>query len=127
MQSIITLSTFAVEQKIKNLNQDMEDLIMISMRTDGNNERYESEIHKISGQLCSLREQLEIVRNNASANNVAEREVVNIKDLLKNEELNFTEYSDILVRRLIECIRVMSDNKLIIIFNGGAQVEVEFE
>ena len=121
------LDTFAVEQKIKNLNQDMEDLIMMSMRTEGNTERYESEIHKISGQLCSLREQLEIVRNNASANNVAEREVENIKELLKNEDLNFTEYSDILVRRLIECIRVMSDNKLVIIFKGGAQVTVETE
>ncbi len=121
------LDTFSIEQKIKGLNQDMEDLIMMSIRTDGDAERYESEIRKISEQLCSLREQLEIAHSKALVNDTSEREMDSIKELLKKEDLNFTQYDDILVRRLVECIRVMASNKIIIIFKGGAQVEVEIK
>ena len=39
----------------------------------------------------------------------------------------FTEYSDVTVRRLVEYIRVMKDNSIIIVLKGGIQIREPIE
>ena len=38
-----------------------------------------------------------------------------------------TEFDDVLIRKAIECIRVMSKTEIIVIFRGGYEVKVEVE
>ena len=83
------LDAYAIEQKIKDLKQDMEDLIMMSMRTDGDTERFEVEIRKISDQLCALRDQLEVTNTKMSASGQVNQEMENIKKILAGTEINF--------------------------------------
>jgi hypothetical protein len=117
------LDAYAIEQKIKDLKQDMEDLIMMSMRTDGNTERFEVEIRKISDQLCVLRDQFEMAKSQVCACEQGNQEIEDIKNLLSDMEMNFTEYSETVVRKLVECIRVMGDGKIVIVLKGGARIE----
>jgi hypothetical protein len=117
------LDVYVIEQKIKELKQDMEDMIMMSMRTDGATEKFEVEIHKISDQLCAMRSQLDIARNQISASNKVNQEIENIREFIMAEDINFSEYNEIVVRKLIECIRVMPDNKIAIVLKGGMIIE----
>ena len=116
------LDTYAIEQKIKELKQDMEDLIMMSMRTDGDTERFEVEIRKISDQLCALRDQLDVANTKMSVSGQVNQEMENIKKILAGTEINFSEYCEIVVRKLVECIRVMRDGKIVIVLKGGMTV-----
>ena len=45
-----------------------------------------------------------------------------ITEIIENEELRFTEYDDIIVRRIVDCIRVMSDKSIIITLKGGIEL-----
>ena len=101
----------------------MEDMILMSMRTEGDTEKFEVEIHKISDQLCALRAQLDITRNQISANDKVNKEIENIKTFLENTEMNFSEYDELVVRKLIEYIRVMPDQKIVIVLKGGVTIE----
>ena len=101
----------------------MEDLIMMSMRTDGDTERFEVEIRKISDQLCALRDQLDVANTKMSVSGKVKQEMENIKKILAGTEINFSEYCEIVVRKLVECIRVMRDGKIVIVLKGGMTVE----
>ena len=46
-----------------------------------------------------------------------------IKMFLADTEINFSEYNEIVVRKLIECIRVMPDGNLVIVLKGGMTIE----
>ena len=117
------LDAYAIEQKIKDLKQDMEDLIAMSMRTDGDSERFEVEIRKISEQLCAMRCLLDTVRTQMASSEQVSREMENIKAFLADADFNFTEYNEVVVRKLVECIRVMPDDGIIIVLKGGLSID----
>ena len=117
------LDAYVIEQKIKDLKQDMEDMITMSMRTEGDTEKFEVEIRKISDQLCAMRSQLEVARSQTQASEKVNQEIEDIKAFLADTEINFSEYNEIVVRKLIECIRVMPDGNLVIVLKGGITIE----
>ena len=121
------LNAYVIEQKIRELKRDMEDMVMLSMRTEGDTERFEIEIQKLSEQLRAMREQLDLAKKQAASNQKVSVEVEKIKAFLAESEMNFSEYSEIAVRRLIECIRVMPDKKILIVLKGGATIEEQVE
>lgn len=51
-------------------------------------------------------------------------EVLTVLNTLKNHPI---EYDDAAARQLIDCIKVMSKNELLIIFKGGIEKEVSME
>lgn len=51
------------------------------------------------------------------------QEIESIKAFLADTEINFSEYNEIVVRKLVECIRVMPDRKLVIVLKGGITIE----
>ena len=45
---------------------------------------------------------------------------------LYEEAISFDVFDDIVIRRLVECIRVMKDRKIVVILKGGLQAEESF-
>lgn len=50
-------------------------------------------------------------------------EIENIKQCLSADSLDFSEYNDVTIRRLVEYIRVMKDNSIIIVLKGGMKIQ----
>ncbi len=87
--------------------------------------RLELEIGKISEQICALREQLDISKKQMTESERVSEEIEDVKTFLENAEINFVEYDEIVVRKLVECIRVMAERKIVIILKGGVTIEVQ--
>lgn len=117
------LDAYVIEQKINDLKHDIEDMITMSMRTEEDTEKFEAEIRKISDQLCAMRNQLEVARSQTQASEKVNQEIESIKAFLADTEINFSEYNEIVIRKLIECIRVMPDGKLVIVLKGGITID----
>lgn len=45
------------------------------------------------------------------------------KQCLSADSLDFSEYNDVTIRRLVEYIRVMKDNSIIIVLKGGMKIQ----
>lgn len=45
------------------------------------------------------------------------------RSAVADTEVSFNEYDDVIVRRLIECIRVLKENRIIVVLKGGFQAE----
>lgn len=121
------LDAYAIETKIRETQNDIDDMVMMSMRTEGETDRFEKEIKKLSEQLCVLREQLDLARQQMSASEMVNGEIEHIRKALTKIDVTFSEYDDVTVRRLVECIRVMNDKKIIIILKGGLKIEETIE
>ena len=72
-------------------------------------------------QLVFLCGKLDLAKSQAFVN----AEVARIMDILKQTDMSFTEFDDVTVRRLVECVQVCGNKKIIITHKGGYQAEEE--
>ena len=62
----------------------------------------------------------------AQSNETVEQRMAEIIEMLYNRELDITEYDDILVRKLVESITVIS-NKIKVEFKNGTEISVTWK
>ena len=91
--------------------------------TSGDTDRFLNEIKNNFEQVKLLREKLQIAKISAESDLTINSELERLEKMFVDTEVSFNEYDDVIVRRLIECIRVMKGKKIIVVLKGGFQVE----
>lgn len=91
--------------------------------TSGDTERFLKEIKNNFEQVKILREKLQIAKISVETDLTINSELERLEKMFADTDVSFNEYDDVIVRRLIECIRVLKENKIIVILKGGFQVE----
>ena len=84
---------------------------------------YFDKIEKIASQIIN-NPQLKLILL-AGPSGSGNAEVARIMDILKQTDMSFTEFDDVTVRRLVECIQVCGNHKIIVTLKGGYQAEEE--
>lgn len=120
-----TLNVYALEKQIEALDKELDETVKLSERSQGDPKRFHEMIRGICNQIKALRQQLEIARAKISSNDRVNAEVERIKEILADKTVQFNEYNDLIVRRLVEYIRVMND-RLIIVLKGGLTIEESY-
>ena len=121
------LKSAGIHKIIKQLQEQATELIDLASRTEGNLEKYEEEIKKIFSKIKSLRDSLQIAREQSCDSENLSFEVKRIKEIFEKEDLKFHEFDNTIIRRIVECIRVMSDKTIIIILKGGVELKGKIE
>ena len=121
------LDVYALEKQLKTLNDIMDETMELAANSSGDGKRFQQEIKALSEQMVVIREQLEMAKERIASNEKINSEIENIKEYLSSSDICFTEYSDVTVRRLVEYIRVMKDNSIIIVLKGGIQIREPIE
>ena len=44
-------------------------------------------------------------------------------EIFQYGDIGFDEYDDVVIRRLVECVRVMKEKKIVVVLKGGLQAE----
>ena len=74
-----------------------------------------------------MREQLRLAQKQADASDTVNAETERfLKAIEEYGDEDFTEFSDIVVRRLIECIRVMPDRSIEVVLKGGMKGNIAY-
>ena len=118
-----TLEMYAIEKQLKTLSGIMDETMELAASSTGDGKRFQEEMKSLSSQMVVLREQLEIIKGRIDSNEKVNAEIENIKQCLSADSLDFSEYNDVTIRRLVEYIRVMKDNSIIIVLKGGMQIQ----
>ena len=121
------LDVFSIEKQMNELKEDIQQMTELAARTEGDPERYEVELKKMFDQLVILRGKLDLAKSQASQSDTVNAEVARIMDILKQTDMSFTEFDDVTVRRLVECIQVCGNKKIIVTLKGGYQAEEELK
>ncbi len=117
------LDVFSVERQMNQLKAEIEQMTELAIKSGGNSERYEMELKKMFDQLVALRSKHELAKSLATQNVSVNAEVARITEILKHTDMNFKEYDDVTVRRLVDCIQVCGKDKIIVTLKGGYQAD----
>ena len=117
------LNKFNIELNIKQLQDEAEDYMMKAACTEGDKSKYLDEVEKIFAKVKILREQLELLEASTVESGTSDFEKNKISEIFENMNFEIVEYDDLLVRRLIECIKIMGDKTVTIIFKGGLEIK----
>lgn len=114
------LDAYALENQIRVHQEEIDILMEQAESTQGDSEKYENAIVGLYDKIRILREQLQLAKeqtqNNAGIQAEIERFMITIQEYSVD---SFTDYDDTIVRRLVECIKVMPDRTIEVILKGG--------
>ena len=116
-----------IEDRLKEIDRARND--MISLITSGtcDEDTLDSEFAKLyeeetqlSGKLLSLKAQCKVSDDTKDKieSTIAE---------IENSKFQLEAFDDVLIRKLIECVKVISKTEIIIIFKGGYEVKAEVD
>lgn len=127
LASVITgdddvLDTGAIENQIHYLNDEVNANVQLLITTEGDKQKYVDVISQLNDKIAVLNKQLEAEREKIAANPNLKMQIEDIKETLSNTELCFSEYDDVMIRRLVGLIRVMKDKSIVIYLKGGLSI-----
>ena len=116
------LESDTMENQIRYLRQQVDDNVQHLNSTEGDKSKYIEVIRQLNDKIAILQEQLEAKREKIAANPSLKAEIDEIRETLTNTELCFSQYDDIMIRRLVGLIRVTKDKSIVIYLKGGLSV-----
>lgn len=116
------VNPLVIENRIHELEGFTMELVTIAQKT-GNAENYEGRFAALKDEIGTLRQTLEQCRAKQNGPDELTRQIDDICRALQNAPFESTAYSDSVVRQLIDTIKVVNEDKLLIIFKGGIQME----
>lgn len=117
----------SIENQLKELDEELDRTVKLSQDSKGDPARFRYMISELCRQMTTLRQELELTKAKLATNENVCAEIERIQEILSNEAVKFNEYDEIMVRRLVEYIRVMAEGKIIVILKGGMSVEETIE
>ena len=111
-----------LERRVDALNKRMLELVSENVKNGGSFESSEGEFKEINDQIRQLKDRIEAIQKSMSSDEVY-REKLEMVNREISEHQSSCEYSDSIVRHMIECIKVFSDGRLEVYFGGGNMVE----
>lgn len=100
------------------INKNVQHMIT----TEGDKGKYVELIRQLNDKIAVLNKQLEIKREKIAANPSLKAELEDIKETLSDTGVCFSQYDDVMIRRLVGLIRVMKDRSIVIFLKGGLSI-----
>ena len=122
IRSVLTPETadseYAIRTKINELQKEKKDLIARAL-AENDDGKYDFQFARIKQELEGLQAQLEGVQATQKTQAMDEKRMEEIASLLEKFKENGLSFDDLLVRKVVETIRVESAEKLEITFKDG--------
>ncbi len=117
----------AIEKRLKEIDTARSDLISLITSGACDEDKLDSEFAKLYEEETQLSEKLLSLKAQANADNDTQKKIESTLAEIENEKFELKAFDDVLIRKLIECVKVMSKTELLIIFKGGYEVWAEIE
>lgn len=111
----------AIEKRIKEATKEMEEYMVSYRNTGGDKNRYLECIQSAADEIKALRVQLETAKSKLEKCDEANAEIKRLCDWLDCHDTSFADYDDIVIRRVVECIKVHRDGTITVITKFGTE------
>lgn len=116
-----------IQNRLNDIDAARNDLIGLITNGVCDEDKLDSEFAKLYDEEKRLNEKLHLLLEQKNMENITQSKIKNIFSEIESEKLELKEFDDILIRKLIECVKVISKTELLIIFKGGYEVSAEIE
>lgn len=116
-----------LENRLSELNKTRNDLITLIASGECDEDKLDAEFSKIFNEEQSTNERLTELKQKAKISADTQNKIDSAMELIEQEKFKLEIFDNIIIRKLIECIKVISKEELLIIFKGGVEVKAEIE
>ena len=117
----------AAEKRLKEIDQARTDLISLIASGGCDEDKLDSEFVKLYGEEQQLSERLTMLKSQNKTSAETQAKLDKIMDMIEHEKFELETFDNVLIRKLIECVKVLSKTEILVIFKGGYEVREEIE
>lgn len=115
-----------IEQRLKEIDDARNKMIGLIASGAVGEDSFDDEFEKLFTEETELSAKLESLHQQSQR--TCQQETIDmLVEKINLDCCKLTEFDDVLIRKAIECIKVMSKTEIIIIFRGGYEMKVEVE
>ena len=108
----------AIEKRLNEIDKARSDLISLIAAGGCDEDKLDSEFEKLYEEEQSLSERLAMLKS---------KNQTSAMELIDNEKFELETFDNVLIRKLIECVKVLSKTEILVIFKGGYEVRSKIE
>lgn len=116
-----------LEQQLKELDKARNDLILLIASGGCGEDKLDFEFAKIHAEEQEINEKLSELRKNAEISVNTQNKIDSAMGLLVHEKFQVEVFDNVIIRKLIDCVKVLSKTELLIIFKGGVEIKAQME
>ena len=117
----------AIEKRLKKIDKARNDLISLIATGGCDEDKLDSEFEKLYKEEQNLSERLAMLKSKNQTSAETQAKLDKIIDMIEHEKFELETFDNVLIRKLIECVKVLSKTEILVIFKGGYEVRKEIE
>ena len=117
----------SVEKRLKEIDQARTDLVNLIASGDCDEDKLDSEFAKLYAEEQGLSERLTMLKSQNKTSEETQAKLDKIMDMIEHEKFELETFDNVLIRKLIECVKILSKTEILVIFKGGYEVRTEIE
>lgn len=117
----------SIENRLKEIDTARNDLIGLIASGGCDEDKLDSEFAKLYQEEQQFNERLETLKSQNKTSAETQAKLNKIMDMIEHEKFELETFDNVLIRKLIECVKVLSKTEILVIFKGGYEVKIDIE
>ena len=117
----------SIENRLKEIDAARNDLISLIASGGCDEDKLDSEFAKLYQEEQQLIDRFETLKSQNKTSSETQAKINKIMDMIENEKFELETFDNVLIRKLVECVKVLSKNEILVIFKGGYEVKTEIK
>ena len=117
----------SVEKRLKEIDQARTDLVNLIASGGCDEDKLDSEFAKLYAEEQGLSERLTMLKSQNKTSEETQAKLDKIMDMIEHEKFELETFDNVLIRKLIECVKILIKTEILVIFKGGYEVRTEIE
>ena len=117
----------AAENRLKEIDRARNELVGLIATGGCDEDKLDSEFEKLYEEEQSLSVRLAMLKSKNQTSAETQAKLDKIIDMIEHEKFELETFDNVLIRKLIECVKVLNKAEILVIFKGGYEVRKEIE
>lgn len=118
-----TMSAGDIDRKIKELEAEFHALFEEAQKEPGGYMKYTEEFQRITNDIAELKNKKSLLMEKQQSDSAANKRIQDAVRLLNNSSAEVTEWDEGMIRQLVDYIKVLAEDRVLICLRGGIEVE----
>ena len=127
MAGVSLKETKEIQKRLREIDDARNDYISLIAAGTMDEEALDEQFQKLYTEEQELNSRLKALEDKNNIDNNKRNRITQALQSIENNSCELAEYNDMLVRKLIECIKVKSKTEITVIFKGGIETMVTVE
>lgn len=117
----------SIENRLKEIDLTRNDLVSLIAYGGCDEDKLDSEFSKLYQEEQQLSERLEMLKSQNKTSAETQAKLDKIMYMIEHEKFELETFDNVLIRKLIECVKVLGKTEILVIFKGGYEVKTDIE